>query len=142
MGRETTERASIRIAGTKIKLGAAILFAALVCLGWAASSRAAQRRKSQPRPAASASVDANTLYGQRCASCHGENGDADTEKGRLYGATNFADRRWWGKTRPTDARLRSAIANGKRGGMPAFGKKLSAQEISALASFVRGFKGK
>ncbi len=126
---------------TTIKLAATILFVALACAGWAASSRAAQRREPQPRAAAaSAAVDANTLYGQHCASCHGENGDADTEKGRLYNATNFTDRGWWNKQRPTDSTLRRVIANGKRGGMPAFGKKLSAQQIAALATFVRGFK--
>jgi mono/diheme cytochrome c family protein len=126
---------------TTIKLAAFVIFAALACGGWAISSRAAQRNKAAAVVRGGA-VDAHAVYSRHCASCHGEDGDAKTEKGELYGATDFTDKKWWGKQRPTDARLRRAITAGKRGGMPAFGKRISAAEINALVSYVKDFKGK
>jgi cbb3-type cytochrome c oxidase subunit III len=126
---------------TTIKLAAALCVVATVGgVGGVASSRAAQaKRGAQVR---SATIDVHTVYSRNCATCHGEDGDAKTEKGELYGATDFTDSKWWSKAHPTDAQLRRVITTGKRGGMPAFGKRLSAAEINALASYVRGFKGK
>jgi mono/diheme cytochrome c family protein len=123
----------------RIKLGATLFFVALACLVYAAGSSAAAQRNAATK---NSTVDAHTVYSRRCASCHGEDGDAKTEKGELYGATDFTSKKWWDKERPTDARLRRAIKAGKSGGMPAFGERLSAAEISALATYVRGFKGK
>lgn len=121
-----------------IKLAATLFFVALVCGGYAAGSAAASQRKE----VANKSFDARTAYGQRCANCHGEDGDAKTEKGELYNATDFTSKKWWDKEHPSDARLRRSISKGKRGGMPAFGSRFSAAEIAALAVYVRGFKGK
>ncbi|MCA1815071.1 MAG: cytochrome c [Acidobacteria bacterium] len=126
---------------TKAKLAAAILLVALACGGYAVASARASRAVRAATAGVGAS-DAQALYSRHCASCHGEDGDAKTEKGELYGATDFTSKRWWDKERPTDAQLRRAITAGRRGGMPAFGKKLSADEIAALAKYVRGFKGK
>lgn len=121
---------------TRIKLAATLIVGAVVCgvcaLG---SSRAAART-------ATADVDVRAVYSRNCAKCHGENGDADTEKGELYGATDFTSKRWWDKEHPSDARLSRAISAGKTGGMPSFRKRLSPTEISALVTYVRGFKSK
>ena len=126
--------------GTKgIKLAATLCFVVLACGAYAAGPASAAQRGGAKKKN---SVDARTVYSQHCASCHGEDGDAKTEKGELYGATDFTSKKWWDKERPSDARLRRAISAGKRGGMPAFGKRLSAAEVSALATYVRGFKGK
>jgi cytochrome c oxidase cbb3-type subunit 3 len=122
----------------RIKLGAMLFFVAFACLVYAAGSSAAARRGA----GANATADARTIYSQRCASCHGEDGDAKTEKGELYGATDFTSKKWWDKERPTDARLRRSIIKGKSGGMPSFGGRISAADIKALATYVRGFKGK
>ena len=122
----------------RIKLAAAIVFAALACGGYAAGTSASARRVA----VAMGAPDVRAIYSRRCASCHGEDGDARTEKGELYGATDFTSRSWWDKHRPTDARLRRSITAGKSGGMPAFGERLSAAEIRALATYVRGFKGR
>jgi mono/diheme cytochrome c family protein len=122
-----------------IKPAAALFVVALVCAGHVAGSSAAARRKTV---AQNSTIDAHTVFSRHCASCHGEDGDANTEKGELYGATDFTSKKWWDKERPTDARLRRTISAGKRGGMPAFGKRLSTAEIGALARYVRGFKGK
>ena len=122
----------------RIKLAATLFVASVVCGVSAAGLSAAARGGA----GANTPADARSLYSQRCASCHGEDGDAKTEKGELYGATDFTSKKWWDKARPTDARLRRSISKGKRGGMPSFGERLSAAEIGALAAYVRGFKGK
>jgi mono/diheme cytochrome c family protein len=122
----------------RIKLAATLSIVALACGVYAAGTSAAARRTA----VATTSFDARAAYSQRCASCHGEDGDANTEKGELYGATDFTSKKWWDKERPSDARLRRAIRAGKRGGMPAFGSRFTAAEIAALATYVRGFKGR
>jgi mono/diheme cytochrome c family protein len=120
---------------TRIKIAAALVVVASVCgVGAVGSMRASAR-------AATANVDdVRAVYSRHCAKCHGENGDADTEKGELYGATDFTSKRWWDKEHPSDARLSRSIRVGKTGGMPAFGRRLSAAEITALVAYVRGFK--
>jgi mono/diheme cytochrome c family protein len=123
----------------RIKLAATLLCVALGGGVYAAGSSAAAARRAA---VATTAADAHTVYSQHCASCHGEDGDAKTEKGELYGATDFTSKKWWDKERPTDARLRRAISAGKPGGMPAFGKRIPAAEIRALAVYLRGFKGK
>jgi mono/diheme cytochrome c family protein len=126
---------------TKFKLAVALFIAASVGgVSFVASARAAQARKGAT--VRGGSIDVHTTYSRNCASCHGEDGDAKTEKGELYGATDFTSTKWWNKEHPTDARLRRSISAGKRGGMPAFGKRISADEINALATYIRGFKGK
>ena len=126
---------------TGIKSAAALAVVALACGGYAVgASRAAQRKGTAV--ARGVVVDAHTVYGRNCARCHGEDGDAKTEQGELYGATDFTSAEWWNKVRPTDARLRRAISAGRKGGMPAFGRRLSPAEIDSLVAYVRGFRGK
>ncbi len=81
-----------------------------------------------------------TLYVQNCARCHGADGRSQTDMGTLYGATDLADARWWKDERVNDKRLTSVIANGKKGGMPAFGKRLAKNDIAAIVAFVRTLK--
>lgn len=80
---------------------------------------------------------APTLYVRNCASCHGKDGRAKTLKGRLNHARNLTDAEW--QNRVSEERIFNSIMNGK-GKMPAFGKKLSDQEIDALVAYVRGLK--
>jgi mono/diheme cytochrome c family protein len=77
------------------------------------------------------------LYAKNCASCHGKDGRAKTFKGKLKHARDLADPEW--QARVSDERIFNSIMNGK-GKMPAYGKKLSEQEINALAAYVRGLK--
>ena len=116
---------------------AALALVACLCAIYAVSA-AAQRRGARP----ATRVNADAVYQQHCARCHGDDGRADTDQGRLYDATDFTDAGWWNKEKPTDARLRRAIARGRTGGMPAFGKRLSTAEINAVATYLRGFKGR
>jgi mono/diheme cytochrome c family protein len=83
------------------------------------------------------SVDAAQPYAKQCASCHGKDGRAKTIKGKLKHARNLADAEWQEKV--SDERIFNSIMNGKEK-MPAFGKKLSQEQIEALVAYVRAFK--
>jgi cytochrome c5 len=80
---------------------------------------------------------ARELYAKNCASCHGKDGQAKTFKAKFSHARNLTDPEWQGRV--SDERIFNSVMNGK-GKMPAFGKKLSEQEINALVTYVRGLK--
>jgi mono/diheme cytochrome c family protein len=82
-------------------------------------------------------VDAAQLYAKQCASCHGKDGRAKTIKGKLKHARNLTDAEWQEKV--SDERIFNSIMNGKEK-MPAFGKKLSQEQIEALVTYVRAFR--
>lgn len=84
-------------------------------------------------------VDAQQLFVENCAICHGENGRAHTFHGLMVGAQNLTKPDWQQNT--TDDEIHRAIETGPSV-MPAFGKKLSATEIDALAKYVRTFAKK
>jgi len=77
------------------------------------------------------------LYAKICASCHARDGRAKTLKGKLKHARNLTDSEW--QTRVSDERIFNSIMNGK-GKMPAYGKKISEQEIDSLAAYVRALR--
>ena len=80
------------------------------------------------------------LYLAKCAKCHGEDGTADTPKGRKMKAQNFTDAEFQLKT---DAQLIDAVTNGTDKDMPPFGKVLTPEEIDGLVKKdVRGFAKK
>jgi mono/diheme cytochrome c family protein len=82
----------------------------------------------------------SSLYLAKCAKCHGEDGTADTPKGRKMKAQNFTDP---GFQLKTDAQLIDAATNGTEKDMPPFGKVLTAEEIEGLVKKdVRGFAKK
>jgi mono/diheme cytochrome c family protein len=82
-------------------------------------------------------VNAAQLYAKHCASCHGKDGRAKTIKGKLKHARNLTDAAWQEKV--SDERIFNSIMNGKQK-MPAYGKKLSQEQIEALATYVRTLK--
>lgn len=84
---------------------------------------------------------AKVLYIENCARCHGADGRGQTPMGKVFAATNLADPGWWKRERVGDKRLTAAIRDG-RNQMPAFGKKLSKEEIAALVAFVKTFNGR
>jgi cytochrome c6 len=75
-------------------------------------------------------VDAAALYASKCAACHGKDGKG-TSSGQKMGAKDLASE----KSEPV-AEIVDDIAKGK-GKMPAFKGKLSAEEIEALAKYVK-----
>ncbi len=88
-------------------------------------------------PGALPAVNAEQLYEKQCASCHGKDGRAKTIKGKFKHARNLTDAEWQEKV--SDERIFNSINNGKEK-MPAYGKKLSQEQIEALVTYVRAFK--
>jgi mono/diheme cytochrome c family protein len=87
---------------------------------------------SEPHP--------SELYKQYCAKCHGEDGKADTPKGKQLMARNFTDTEW--QAGESDSELIKSVTNGKED-MPPWGKKLTKEQIESLVkNDVRGFADK
>ncbi|HYN43535.1 MAG TPA: c-type cytochrome [Thermoanaerobaculia bacterium] len=79
-------------------------------------------------PKRSAAWEAN------CTVCHGDDGRSQTEEGKKKKARNLADPKWLASV--SDGRLTSSIQRG-RDKMPAFGRKLSEEQVKALVAEVR-----
>ena len=73
------------------------------------------------------------LFAQRCAGCHG----ADGQGIGAAGTPNFTNPQFQAKL--TGAEIASAIRNGKSGRMPAFGVQLNDEQVTALTTAVRSF---
>ncbi|MCW5890294.1 MAG: c-type cytochrome [bacterium] len=84
--------------------------------------------------AAAVAADGAAVYKQHCASCHGETGKADTPAGKALKAPALAgDATVAGMS---DADLQAKIeGNAKH---QSFVKKLSADDVSAVATYVKG----
>jgi mono/diheme cytochrome c family protein len=76
------------------------------------------------------------IFDATCSTCHLASGKGDPHH-RKDDIPDFTDRAW--QTGETDAELRDAIANGTGKVMPAFGEKLSGDQIDELVAYVRGF---
>lgn len=70
------------------------------------------------------------IYVKNCARCHGADGKAETGLGRSLETPDLTTQK------PSAGRITSVVKNGD-GSMPAFGKKLTAKQISAVASYVK-----
>ena len=83
------------------------------------------------------------LFRNNCARCHGADGAGDTPLGHTYNTPDFTDPDWWHKHSniTSTSNLISIVSQGK-GGMPAFGKKLTRTEIRQLVAYVSRFKNK
>ena len=120
-----------------------VLFIALVlCSGYMLHSRSIVRQEKQEKDAAERVspeqlAHAKTLFTEKCARCHGLDGTSKTVLGAMLGAPDFTNARWW-KDDVDDKRLAKSITKGKDE-MPAFGKKLTRQEIVSLVAYVRRF---
>jgi len=81
-----------------------------------------------------------SLYKERCTRCHGADGSGQTVLGEFLNPPNFKEEKW-SKSEINNDDLISTISRGK-GEMPAFGKKLTRQEIAALVLYIREFSKK
>ena len=113
-----------------VSFAVSYFFIALIPLAQASSD-------AHPRVLTAKAKEAKKLYKQKCVKCHGADGAGDTTKGQILGATDFTDSEW--QERVEDQRLVNSITYG-RGQMPAFGKKLSKEQINSLLIYVRAFK--
>lgn len=73
------------------------------------------------------------LYLNNCARCHGADGKGETELGRTYGAKDLTDKN---VKKMSGKKMGRLIQNGT-GIMPAFKKKLTGRDVSALVNYVR-----
>jgi cytochrome c6 len=85
-------------------------------------------------PLAHAAADGKALYDAKCAMCHGKDGVA---KAMAKGSANFNDAKWQAATK-VEA-LETTITDGK-GKMKGFKEKISAEEIKAVAAYVKTIK--
>lgn len=75
------------------------------------------------------------LFGQHCASCHGEGGKGN----RQLGAPNLTDREWLFGGEPRD--IRQTIYDARNAHMPAWQGRLDDTTIKALAVYVHSLGG-
>lgn len=76
------------------------------------------------------------VWKSKCASCHGEDGKAQTKQGQKYKVEDVTTAAW--KAKHTDAKIKKAIEDGVSGTkMKGFKDKLSAAEIDALVKYTK-----
>ena len=101
-------------------------------------TRATPQRQSAARYRG---TQAGDLFRNNCARCHGADGAGDTPLGHTYNTPDFTDPEWWRKhSNITNAGSLASIVNDGKGGMPAFGRKLTRTEIRRLVNYVRRFR--
>src|SRR4051794_29016663 len=90
------------------------------------SSSSSSAGSSSSGTASSGAVDAAALYRSNCASCHGAKGDGGIGPELGNGAV--------ARSIPDAGQEKLIIVKGE-GGMPAFGSRLSDEEITAIVDF-------
>jgi mono/diheme cytochrome c family protein len=82
---------------------------------------------------------AEELFTKNCAPCHGKDGKGNTPAGKKAGAKDLTI------SKTTRAEIEKQITDGKidpkrKTNMPAFGEKVSKEEIRTLTDFVIAFR--
>ncbi len=122
--------------------------AALVAVGLFATTDDAQAQYDesslQVSPAVVLMADGKAVYMKKCKKCHGEDGKGQTKMGKKHKAPDFTDAGWQGKNSKSkvvkDTTNGVVKPDGTKTKMKAFKDKLSAEEISAVADYVKAFK--
>jgi cytochrome c6 len=114
------------------KLTVALIPVILVALVSFATPKATMT-KADFAPLAANFGDASSNYVKYCNRCHGADGHSQTAKGKQTGATDLT------KSKIGDTAGIKIISNGKEL-MPGFKENMSAEEIKALMTFVRGLR--
>lgn len=102
----------------------------------AATAAKAGAKECEPTPEA---VRGKELYLQNCARCHGGDGRGDTPLGKRLQASDLTDPTWQWET--SDQRIAEIITNGEER-MPAFGRKLSVEDVALVVAHVRTLRAK
>jgi len=129
----------IHLVAKEIKMIALLLFVVLLG-GHAWISARVMPQETSARKASLTTEQltrAKATFGEKCARCHGADGQGHTVLGEMLEVPDFTNRSWWREHGNIDD-LVETIKNGN-GDMPAFGKKLSKREISLLANYVSHF---
>jgi cbb3-type cytochrome c oxidase subunit III len=74
------------------------------------------------------------VYSDKCARCHGADGQGHTRLAETVEPPDLSDPAW--QRGRSSARMIASVTNG-RGQMPAFKRKLSRQDIAASVAYVR-----
>jgi mono/diheme cytochrome c family protein len=121
----------------KTKLTVTVLFAVALAGGIVSGHSTSAGGFSQTTSAASQKDVALGLnhFEAHCASCHGQSGKADHEKGKTVGAADLTSKEMQSKS---DAELMKMIQRGIPGtAMPAFGKTHKPTEVKQIIAFLR-----
>jgi ubiquinol-cytochrome c reductase cytochrome b subunit len=111
-----------------------------LALGWSALTGLAiyEDRGLPARPSheEALAVRVDWIYREECSSCHGATGRGDGSRARVFGleVPDFTGPDFWQDA--ADDTMRTAIRSGKGKDMPAFGRKLAAEEIDALVLWI------
>lgn len=109
----------------------------LVLLTSVASAASGIPTAAAPQRGRAAQVErGRAVYADRCARCHGADGQGRTRLGETLEPPDFSDPAWQRSRSRNNARMIASVTNGL-GGMPAFKKKLSRQDIAASVAYVR-----
>jgi mono/diheme cytochrome c family protein len=84
-------------------------------------------------PLAASAADGKELYTKRCAGCHGADGAGKTTMGEKMGVASLV------ATKLSVAELQAVISDGRKK-MPAYKEKMAADELKAVAEYVKGLK--
>jgi mono/diheme cytochrome c family protein len=96
----------------------------------------ADDKKTADKPDA-AKANGKQLYADKCASCHGSSGKADTKLGEKHKIESWAEPGW--KSKWSLAKVENIVTNGEPGTkMKAFKDKLSPEEIKAVSKYAHG----
>ena len=80
---------------------------------------------------------AHDLFKRKCAACHGASGAGDTTIGKNLKVRDLGSQ---DVQKQSDAELSTIIAKGTARRMPAFENRLSKDQITELAKFIRTLK--
>lgn len=81
-------------------------------------------------------ADGAATFKAKCAMCHGADGTGNTQMGKAMGLKDLGSA---DVQKQSDADLTTIVTKGK-GKMPAFGGKISDEDISAVVKYVRTLK--
>ena len=110
----------------------------LVLVTSAAGAASGVSTAAEPQKGRAARIKrGRAVYADRCARCHGADGQGRTSLGQMVEPPDLSDPAFQGAL--SDERMIYSVMNG-RAGMPAFRKKLSRQDIAASIAYVRTFR--
>ena len=90
---------------------------------------------SVPAEDATLAAAGATVFADNCSACHGDEGKGDRDSG----APNLADAIWlYGDDKET---VTETVRNSRFGVMPAWGQRLSDEDVSAVAIYVHNLGG-
>jgi mono/diheme cytochrome c family protein/uncharacterized membrane protein len=102
------------------------------------SPEARQGSASRPSmPLAAGSPADGTLFGQRCAKCHGADGTGRPARDLLPEIPDFTNDSW--QAQRSDPQLSASILDGRGQGMPAMRGKIAESRVRGLVTHVRSF---